>query len=689
MPTCSRTAAATRRRSPCSSARQGTIREWLRRRPAYYSTYNILGRILHGLKRYDEAIAAYREAIRLKPDNDRDRANIGGTLREQGKFDEAAAAFRDALRVNPDFAECHASLGELLKEEGKLEEAAAEYREAIRLIPDVGDFHSRLGAILCDQDKAALALASYREAARLEPDLPECRGDVAIALGLSGKFDEAVALCREMIRANPSLGIGHYALATVLKDQGKRAEAVAEYREAIRLGTNDPARDHYNLGRVLAELDRLDEADPEFREAIRLKPDRASPYIALATSDEMAGRLDEALVQIREAVRLAPRLAVAHYNLGNVLEAMARHEEAVAAFRETVRLDPDYPEGHCNLSNALRSQGRYAEAVEELRIGHRLGSKRPGWEYPTGQWLADLERIAALASRLPAVLRGDDNPRDNGERLKFAQMFYERGQHAAAVRLWTDAFAADPAADGDRRTQPRYNLACAAALAATGQATDAPSLDEAARSSLRAQALTALKIELDTWATLIKAQPQARPMAQRYLRHWQEDRDLVGVRDPGELAKLPPDEQAAWKALWDEVASRRADGRLRENSSMTFNASQLGPASAQTGTTGEGIPYPTGAIAPPPFRASTGRAPVPSRHESVSTQEARRYLAGVSGRRCIAEDDVEPRRQFADPRALNRCEFHREPVATGRRRDSPVESVALIARMSFDEALGR
>ena len=37
------------------------------------------------------------------------------------------------------------------------------------------------------------------------------------------------------------------------------------------------------------------------------------------------------------------------------------------------------------------------------------------------------------------------------------------------------------------------------------------------------------------------------------MSHWQEDADLAGVRDADALAKLPPDEQDAWRKLWADV----------------------------------------------------------------------------------------------------------------------------------------
>ncbi len=51
---------------------------------------------------------------------------------------------------------------------------------------------------------------------------------------------------------------------------------------------------------------------------------------------------------------------------------------------------------------------------------------------------------------------------------------------------------------------------------------------------------------------------------QKTLRHWQTDKDLSGVRDEKELAKLPAEEeQAAWKQFWAEVEAvlKKASGK--------------------------------------------------------------------------------------------------------------------------------
>ena len=162
--------------------------------------------------------------------------------------------------------------------------------------------------------------------------------------------------------------------------------------------------------------------------------------------------------------------------------------------------------------------------------------------------------MIALEGRLPAVVKGDEVPRDAAERLGFARLCYDGGLYAAAARFWAEALAADPKLGDDRQAGHRYNAACAAALAAAGQGTDDPKPDDAARAGLRSQALGWLKAERAAWANVLDSGgSQSRPLVQHTLQHWQADSDLAGVRDAGALEKLPESERVAWRSLWAEV----------------------------------------------------------------------------------------------------------------------------------------
>jgi hypothetical protein len=202
----------------------------------------------------------------------------------------------------------------------------------------------------------------------------------------------------------------------------------------------------------------------------------------------------------------------------------------------------------------LRRQGHYAEALAEFRTGHELGSKRPDWRYPSADWVRQAEQLAALADRIPAILAGDDQPRDNAERLALAQMCYDTKRHAAAARLFAEAMDSDPKLADDRQAGHRYNAACRAALAAAGMGVDDPAPEEAAKAILRAQALAWLKAELAAWSDILASdEPKAHAAVAPTLRHWKGDPDLAGVRDLDTLAKLSEEDQQAWRTLWADV----------------------------------------------------------------------------------------------------------------------------------------
>jgi tetratricopeptide (TPR) repeat protein len=334
--------------------------------------------------------------------------------------------------------------------------------------------------------------------------------------------------------------------------------------------------------------------------------DTGHPAEALATC-ERARAIRERLARDNPAVTDFQRdLAASHYNIGHLLsatgrpaEALAAYERARAIFEPLARDHPDSPDHASELGGTLNNLAtldldakRFAEARDKLRqaiawqkkalaanprhpqyrqflanhltnllqAAQGLGDDALAAEARRGldELQASEPRLMALDARLAAV-RAGAAPRDNAERLALAQRAYDTRRHATAARLWTEALDSDPKLAEDRRAQHRYNAACAAALAAAGRGEDEPASDAAMRTGLRQQALGWLKGELAVWESWLEKGPaQARATVAGTLRHWQQDPDLAGVRDPGALLELPERERQHWQALWAEV-----DAQLR------------------------------------------------------------------------------------------------------------------------------
>ncbi len=84
-------------------------------------------------RRYPEAEAAAREAIRLDPTSANAHGLLGDALLGQARYAEAAAAAREAVRLDPKLAPAHAVLGDALRRAGDVPSARVALTEAARL----------------------------------------------------------------------------------------------------------------------------------------------------------------------------------------------------------------------------------------------------------------------------------------------------------------------------------------------------------------------------------------------------------------------------------------------------------------------------------------------------------------------------------------------------------------------------
>jgi serine/threonine-protein kinase len=410
--------------------------------------YN-LARLLEQLHppRIEEAIRFYSAARAVRPETAHELAHA---LKGLGRGNEALAVFRKLTELRSGNGRHWGCLCVLLSERGDraaaesaLQKAVTIQREAIRLRPDDASAHNTLGLVLCDvaHDYPA-AEAAFRESIRLQPDHAVAHHNLGLALRGQGKMAEAIAEYREAIRRQPDSVKTHHNLGNALHDQGKVSEAIAEYREAIRLKP-DYAEAHTNLGYTLSGQGKVDEAIAEYRQAIRLKPDLVIAHTNLGRALHDQGKVAEAIAEYREAIRLQPDYSPAHYHLGLMLSDQGKVAEAIAAYREAIRLKPDYAEAHCNLGFLLRDQGQFREALDQLRRGHEVGSKRPGWPYPSAEWLRQAERMVVLENRLPAVLRGEDKPKDAREGIDFASLASKMKRFGPSARLYAESFGCD------------------------------------------------------------------------------------------------------------------------------------------------------------------------------------------------------------------------------------------------------
>jgi tetratricopeptide (TPR) repeat protein len=495
--------------------------------PANPAAHHALGYRLHHKGDLDNAIAEYREAIRLDPKYSRSYNQLGNALLDKRDPDGAIAAFQAVLRLGAFLPEAHTNLGAALDAKGDLDGAIAEYRKALPLYSKGGDAltHNNLGFVLQRKGDLDGAMAEYQEALRLEPKFSLAHINIGWLLHDRGDLDGAIAKYREAIRLDPSWFGGHQRLGIALRDKGNLDGAFAEYREAVRLRPWDH-KSRSELAKALYASGKLDEAIAEYREGLRLDPKCTSCRNELGRVLNFKEDLDAAIPELREAVRLDPKNPWFRNDLGNALKDNGDLEGAIAQYQEALRIDPKHPYASTNLRHA--------------------------------------ERARELLPHLPDVLAGKRKPKDAAESYDFGRLCYASPQkrYADAVRLFAQAFAADPTVAEDLGSHNRYVAASAAALGGCGKGKDAASQNDQARARLRGQALSWLRADLALRRQQANSgQAALRKEAAFQLAWWLEDSDLVGVRPGPHKVAMPAEERAAWDKLWADVRATLALAR--------------------------------------------------------------------------------------------------------------------------------
>jgi tetratricopeptide (TPR) repeat protein len=159
--------------------------------------------------------------------------DIGNTLLGRGQTAEAIASYKDALRLRPDFPDALRGLGMAYMKVGRHKDAEREFRRLTAARPRDAAAHYDLGCALSARERHEDALLSYREALRLQPGYAQARIAVVTTLTELGRAGEAIAALQESPRANepPAVTLGRRARAA--HAVGKHAEAVLFWTQAL------------------------------------------------------------------------------------------------------------------------------------------------------------------------------------------------------------------------------------------------------------------------------------------------------------------------------------------------------------------------------------------------------------------------------------------------------------------------
>ena len=304
-------------------------------------------------ERMDEAIAAFKEALRLAPLDERAHLALADSYSQQQRYDEADAALQSAIAALPTSPKLHHARALVLQRQGLYPEALAEFDKALSLEPSLpllgkNSVYETVATLRrARQEFTAAAVAFARRVDLVPNDVKAHRdlGDIYFRQGLDDlawtEFAIAEALAPRDVATQA-------ALAQLHLRAGRNLEAVTTARRIIQLSPTD-VQAHFVLGTALIRLDQTDEGTRAL-----------DTFARLEAADAEARSRQLALAALRREAEVAA-------GEGN-------HARAVTLLEQIVEQEPTSAGAHLALGVALIKAGRAAEAVDRLQAAAGLGA---------------------------------------------------------------------------------------------------------------------------------------------------------------------------------------------------------------------------------------------------------------------------------------------------------------------------
>jgi Tfp pilus assembly protein PilF len=171
-----------------------------------------------------------------------ERTKTGLALLEQGKSDQALDAFREALKLDPDSVEARLGLAFIHDRQGAIDEAIEEYQRVLSLQPGNTVASNNLGVLYDKKGLYGDAIRQFERVLQSDPNNDNARKNLAISnknKALTEERQTQIGNARRKVEANPKSPRASYELARLYAAAGDKEQAFDWLDRAIKLGFND------------------------------------------------------------------------------------------------------------------------------------------------------------------------------------------------------------------------------------------------------------------------------------------------------------------------------------------------------------------------------------------------------------------------------------------------------------------
>ena len=414
-------------------------------------------------------------AATLRPNDPAPRFRIAQALSALRKPEEAVAEYHDALRLGAEPAVVHRMIGKIHAKQGDSNRAIKAFRTAIAAtsIPDRHTIdgtgaYSDLKSALQKERRNEELLFFLEDAVTQFPDFAEFRRWLADFHFERGDWSDAADAWLKVSHTLSGRELSNFADALVRSRRAERAKDI--YRRLVA----DNATYLSNSAHWELESGSTFSKSPVdvLRRAASVLGEDAQLELAIGISLFRGNRQTEAVAAFRRACSLDGSSFKAKYNLASALASVGDHDEALEEYRGAADINAECSSLWVDYGNSLQATGEHDDAIVAFERALTVAeenfqrAKSPGY---AGPWvrkaldglvqshLALEQNQKAIATRLrrlemakasPGLVAGGVVPSGKaGEavaHLELADLYCRLEQFAAARSAYQEAVRLNP-----------------------------------------------------------------------------------------------------------------------------------------------------------------------------------------------------------------------------------------------------
>lgn len=395
------------------------------------------GAAAHQANRYEEALAAYKQALEINPTDAEVNSLYGLALTHLGRLEEARAVLEKAVEQEPEEIGFRLNLVEYLEKSQQLDRAEYEIDIVVSLDAKFPRSWEKKGDVSLKRKKLDAAANAYSTASMLEPDNFRVAMKLARAHAVLGNFKQAHDALDIAERLEPQrIEMFDLRCALLTEERDWRGLEFAS-RLWSASDPENPAAWH-RLTQATFEQGLYRQSIDVYDKVLQLAPRSAMNLAAFGRICLHAMDFDKAAAALDEAEVLDSHLTDMLAAKGLLLTYLGRFEEAEKYCRQCLDIDPDYAPVYTQLTRLTSGHLTDSEMTTLARLNE--DESKPvenrviaGFALAHGQDAAgDIE--AAFASYEKA-----NSMRCN--HIRAERLVYDRAQTEARTKRLIDLFA--------------------------------------------------------------------------------------------------------------------------------------------------------------------------------------------------------------------------------------------------------